>query len=221
MKKNIMKALLITGLVTLGGLTATYFSVNAASANDTITTQQASFGLVSADGLTVEEMLQYAIGDEYLALAEYQAIITTYGSVKPFSNIVNAEQTHINLLLPLFETYGFVVSENTAADSVIIPESITASIATGIEAETANIAMYNLFLGREDLPEDVKAVFTLLRDASTKHLAAFSKDRYCGVGTDLMNQVKNQFQKGGKQNKAGSGNQQKGSVGNAGVCPNI
>jgi len=218
MKKNVVKALLISGFVALGGLTATYLSVNAASAYDTISADQASLDLITAENLTVEEMLVYAISDEYLAQAEYQAIIATFGTVKPFTNIVLAEQTHIDLLLPLFETYGFVVPENTAESAVVIPESITAAIATGVDAETANIALYELFLAKTDLPDDVRAVFTLLRDASIKHLAAFSKDRYYGVGTDMMNQIKNQFQKGGKQNKAGSGNQQKGSTGNAGVC---
>lgn len=220
MKKNIVKALLISGFVALGGLSATYLSVNAASAYDTVATGQGSNNLVFAENLTVEETLGYAISDEYLAQAEYLAIIDTFGTVKPFTNIVLAEQTHIDLLLSLFETYGYVVPENTAESAVVIPESITAAISTAIDAETANIALYELFLARTDLADDVKAVFTLLRDASIKHLAAFSKDRYCGVGTDMMNQIKNQFQKGAKQNKTGSKNQQKGSTGNAGVCPN-
>lgn len=47
----------------------------------------------------------YAIIDEYTAKATYEAIITTYSDIRPFTNIVNAEQTHSDLLLPLFETY--------------------------------------------------------------------------------------------------------------------
>ncbi|MCK7487067.1 MAG: hypothetical protein MZU97_17335 [Bacillus subtilis] len=38
-----------------------------------------------------------------------------YGNIRPFSQIVLAEQTHINLLLPLFEAYGIEIPVNTAA----------------------------------------------------------------------------------------------------------
>ena len=44
-------------------------------------------------------MLTYAIQDEYLALAEYELIIEKYGSMRPFSNIINSEKTHIDMFL--------------------------------------------------------------------------------------------------------------------------
>ena len=55
---------------------------------------------------TIEEMLVYAIQDEYMAEASYLAIMDAYGTIKPFTSISKAEGTHISLLLPLFETYG-------------------------------------------------------------------------------------------------------------------
>lgn len=215
MKKNILKVALVTGFVALGGLTATLLTVNAQSIYDDVAIDQQILIDAEATGFTLEEMLTYAIQDEYLAQAEYIAIIETYGEIRPFTNIVLAEQTHIDLLLPLFAAYGIEVPANTAADSVIIPDSITSALATGVEAETANIAMYEAFLAQADLPEDVAAVFTSLLNGSYHHLAAFSKDRFAFVGQDMMNQFKNQFGKGGK----GSQNQNKGSKGNAGVCP--
>jgi len=87
------------------------------------------------DSYTLEEMLNYAILDEYMAKAEYEAIIETFGEIKPFTNIVLAEQTHIDLLVPLFEAYGIVLPENNAVESVVIPDSITSALATGVEAE--------------------------------------------------------------------------------------
>ena len=215
MKKNILKVALVTGFVALGGLTATLLTVNAQSIYDDVAIDQQILIDAEATGFTLEEMLTYAIQDEYLAQAEYIAIIETYGEIRPFTNIVLAEQTHIDLLLPLFAAYGIEVPANTAADSVIIPDSITSALATGVEAETANIAMYEAFLAQADLPEDVAAVFTSLLNGSYHHLAAFSKDRFAFVGQDMMNQFKNQFGKGGK----GSQNQNKGAKGNAGVCP--
>lgn len=58
---------------------------------------------------TIEEMLVYAIQDEYMAEASYLAIMEAYGTIKPFTSISKAEGTHSSLLLPLFETYGFEV----------------------------------------------------------------------------------------------------------------
>ena len=157
--------------------------------------------------LTLEEMLNYAILDEYAAQATYQAILEAYGQVKPFSKIVLAEQKHIDLLLPLFETYGIEVPVNLASESVVLPDSIASAIATGIEAETANIAIYQSFL-EQDLPDDVRVVFEYLKAGSEKHLSAFSKDRLTCAAGDVANGLKNMF-----QHRHGAGNQGQGGQG--------
>ena len=174
-------------------------------------------------------MLTYALLDEYMAKAEYEAIIETFGEIKPFTNIVLAEQTHIDLLVPLFEAYGFVLPENNAVESVVIPDSITSALATGVEAEENNIAMYVAFLAQDNLPEDVRTVFEYIVAASEHHLAAFSADRYSYVGADMMNQFKKAFKHQGSNGQGegqGQGNAYKGSNGNKGsqlnqgICPN-
>ena len=124
--------------------------------------------------LTVEEMLTYAIQDEYLAQAEYDYIIDTFGSIKPFSNIINAETNHIALLTPLLTKYA-TVPTNTAASVIPKPATVEEALARGVQAEIANIAMYDSFLAKE-LPDDVKTVFTELKAASENHLAAFSRN---------------------------------------------
>ena len=158
---------------------------------------------------SLEDMLTAALLDEYLAQATYQEIILTYGDVKPFTNIVAAEQQHINLLLPLFETYGITVPENQAASQVVLPDSIASALATGVEAEKANIAMYEAFLAQDNLNDDVRSVFELLKTASEHHLAAFSKDRLNGAGYNFMYQMRNMFRQGGNQNQS-SRQQQRG-----------
>ena len=60
-------------------------------------------------------MLTYAIQDEYLAKAEYAKITEALGNVRPFANIINAEQTHIVALENLLKTYGIAVPVNDAA----------------------------------------------------------------------------------------------------------
>lgn len=134
-----------------------------------------SFGSAgaSADGdLTLEGMLTYAIQDEYLARAEYEAIMEEYGSIAPFSNIIRAEESHISQLLPLFESNGLAVPADSAAGYVVLPASLDEAYRAGIDAEVANIAMYELFLAQE-LPDDVRAVFENLMAGSKSHLSAF------------------------------------------------
>ena len=191
MSKKLM-LFIFTGLV-IGSFIFIGIGVSAASEY----TQNNEVIALSDDGIyTLEEMLTYALEDEYLAQATYQAIIAEYGNIRPFSKIVLAEQTHIDLLLPLFETYGIEVPANDAALNVVLPDSISSALATGVEAEKFNIALYETFLSQVDLPDDLQAVFEYLQTASQNHLAAFSKDRLFGAGYDLGNMFKNQFKKG-------------------------
>ncbi len=122
----------------------------------------------------LEQMLVYAVQDEYLARSEYEYLINELDAGNPFANIIKAEEKHISMLLPLFESYGFEAPEDTSAAHIIPVESITAALETGVQAEIDNIAMYEQFLEGE-LPDDVRAVFVELRDASKNHLAAFER----------------------------------------------
>jgi hypothetical protein len=126
-----------------------------------LTLSAADFGVqgaIEADNLTLADMLTYAIQDEYLAKSEYMQIIQTYGSMRPFSNIVKAEEIHISLLTPLFERYGYEIPEDNADDYVILPKDIEMALKLGVNAEIENIAMYEVFL-KGDLPADVRDVF--------------------------------------------------------------
>jgi hypothetical protein len=195
MKVKLM-VLAVIGLV-VGSFIFIGIGVNAASVYDD--NEGYNTLTVSSDQVySVEEMLVAAIEDEYLAQATYQAIIDAFGNIRPFSKIILAEQAHIDLLLPLFEAYGIEVPVNNASEFVVLPESISSALATGIEAETLNIAMYQVFLGQEGLPEDLQAVFELLLNASENHLRAFSRDRIAGVCSDVANSIQNRFRNGGR-----------------------
>jgi hypothetical protein len=133
-------------------------------------------GALADNSYTLEEMLTYAIQDEYLAQAKYTAIAEANNNANPFANIAEAEATHINELLPLFEKNGITVPANDASDRVTLPDSLAASYAMGIEGETQNISMYKRFLEEEVLPPDVKAVFERLMAASEEHVQAFEQE---------------------------------------------
>ena len=215
MKKNLVKTLLVAALAVGLGTTATFAAVSAATPAAAIAETGSAGALADTDGYTLEEMLVYALQDEYAARAEYAAILAEYGEVKPFTNILAAENVHIDRLLALFATYGFAVPADESAASVVLPDSLASAYSTGVAAEEANIAMYEAFLATEGLPEDVASAFTALRNASVQHQKAFSRDRVAGVCTEAWNRVKTQVQngwskmfqngtRGGKQNRSSS-----------------
>lgn len=125
---------------------------------------------------SVEDMMIFAIQDEYLAKEKYEQIMDTYGEQKPLSNIAKAEGNHISALEKLFESKSMVIPENNAKDYVEIPVSLAEAYEAGVQAEIENIALYNQFLERKDIPEDVRNVFESLGDASENHLEAFERD---------------------------------------------
>lgn len=131
-------------------------------------------GAEASDEFSLEEMMKYAIEDERLALAEYAFIMDEYNVSRPFSNIINAEAQHESALLGLYEKYGFDIPDFVGSEHVVLPSSLEEIYDIGVEAEIANIAMYEKFL-TYDLDSDVKKVFTALRDGSVKHLTAFER----------------------------------------------
>jgi len=48
---------------------------------------------------SVQQMLQFAIEDEYLARSEYLSVLDSFGQIRPFVNIVRAEKRHILICL--------------------------------------------------------------------------------------------------------------------------
>lgn len=176
MKKTFLKVIMII-VVTVFSLT----TIASAAVSD-----YGSSGAKVKSSYSNEEMLKYAIQDEYLALAEYEKIISTFGVQTPFTNIIKAENNHISLLKPLFEKYGVSIPENTAKNLVIIPDSMVNALKIGVQAEIDNIAMYDKFL-KQNLPSDIKDIFTYLKNASQNHLKAFERGVSREEGTQLRN----------------------------------
>ena len=189
-----MRTLTVVGLALLMVFGTFGFAGSAAWAGEA---DYGAAGAASGGDWTREELLGYARGDEQLARAEYEKIMDVFGEQRPFSNIMKAEETHIELLLPLFEAYGLEAPEDVSGAHVVIPETLAEAFETGVQAEIHNIAMYEQFL-KEDLPEDVEEAFEALMKASESHLKAFER------GTDRPVQT------------AGSANGRLGENANAG-----
>ncbi len=122
--------------------------------------------------LTLADMLTYALQDERIARAEYGVILERFGSVRPFANIIRAEESHIGYLLDLFADHKLAVPADDTAKPAA-PQTFATAVEAGRQAEVDNIAMYDRFLAR-DLPVDVREVFEQLKAASQNHLRAFT-----------------------------------------------
>ncbi len=154
---------------------------------------------------TLDEMLTYAIQDEYLAQAEYKVIMEAYGEQRPFVNIMKAEGVHVQYLLPLFTAYNVSVPADTALEHTVKPDTIQAAYEAGVTAEVHNIAMYETFLKQDNLPDDVRAVFEALMRASQNHLHAFEQNaNKAGAGNQYFGRGNSQTN--GKGNRNSNGN---------------
>lgn len=129
-------------------------------------------GALAATDLTLEQMLAFAVQDEYIARLEYQEIMAAFNVQAPYANIMRSEESHLELLRGIYASRGEEFPADTAAEHLVMPTSLLEAAQNGVQAEIDNIAMYDRFLTFE-LPADVAAVFTELRNGSVNHLNAF------------------------------------------------
>lgn len=129
-------------------------------------------GVLIDKELSLADMLMYAAQDEYIARAEYEAIIKEFDVIRPYSNIMRSEETHLDSLRDIYKTYNIEFPPDISKEQMIIPTTLLEAAKIGVQAEIDNIAMYEEFL-KHDLPEDIKDVFNTLMKGSINHLKAF------------------------------------------------
>jgi len=120
--------------------------------------------------------LTAGLTDEHHAYDTYQVVIDQFGVVRPFTNIQQAEASHIAALEFLFERYGLELPAVAPLAEVPQFDTLTDACATGAAAEIANFSLYDSWIATvQDYPDMVQ-VFTALRDASEfQHLPAFER----------------------------------------------
>ena len=116
--------------------------------------------------------LTAALQDEHNAKALYEQAIADLGSVRPFAQIVRAEEHHIAALERLFTRYGLEIpAVETDALEVTFATQADAC-AAGVTAEQANAALYDGLFAQVD-NADLTRVFTALQSASlNRHIPA-------------------------------------------------
>lgn len=116
-----------------------------------------------------------ALDDEYKARATYAAVIERHGAVRPFVNIIAAEDRHARALERLLTKDGHAIPADRWAGKVTAPDRLEQAYALGVQAEIENRDMYDR-LERMTREPDVLRVFGNLRTASQQnHLPAFQR----------------------------------------------
>lgn len=125
---------------------------------------------------SLHQALRDALDDEYKARATYRAVITAFGPVPPFINIVESEQRHIDMLLAVFAQRGLEPIDDPYADGLPAPASLLEAYRAGVQAEVENVALYDRLMAAATGDEAVQWVFRALRRASQDcHLPAFQR----------------------------------------------
>jgi hypothetical protein len=100
--------------------------------------------------------------------------------VRPFTNIVEAENRHITALLRQFQRFDASPPADIWQDRVKTPASLVQACAAGVQAEIENEALYARLLDRVT-DAKARAVMQRLQAASReRHLPAFQRcvERY-------------------------------------------
>jgi len=96
--------------------------------------------------------LSEALDDEYKARATYRAVLDRFGEVRPFVNIIESEQQHIEALLRQFERHGIEPPGDRWAGTLAAPETIEEACRQAVQAERDNEAMYERLLESIEQP---------------------------------------------------------------------
>ena len=125
------------------------------------------------DAQTAQALVD-ALNDEYHAHAFYAAVIAKFGAVAPFTNILRAEESHINTVKTLMTRYNVPIPADKYTGNIAAPATLNEAIQAAIDAEKANVALYDQFTFIKET--DIKAAFDQMRNVSqTRHLPAFEQ----------------------------------------------
>lgn len=116
-----------------------------------------------------------ALDDEYKSWSTYDQVIRDFGAVRPFINIVEAEQRHIDALLEVGAHYGVPLPPNRWPGKVTRYASLYDACSHAVTGEIENAALYDRVL-QSTRREDILQVYRALQSASTdRHLPAFQR----------------------------------------------
>lgn len=116
-----------------------------------------------------------ALDDEYKARATYHQVLADHGDVRPFTNIVEAEQRHIDALATIFLRYGLDIPLDPWPGHVPRYGTIAEACAAGVQAEIDNATLYDRLLAGTDREDLLDTYRNLQRASQENHLPAFRR----------------------------------------------
>lgn len=129
---------------------------------------------MSLDSKTVAALTE-ALEDEYKVRASYAAVIETFGPVRPFANIIKAEDRHAAALERIFVDHGLPVPPDRWLGHVAAPESLAAALAASVEGEIADKTLYDRLMAATTNPRVLRVFDHLRRASRDNHLPAFRR----------------------------------------------
>lgn len=125
------------------------------------------------------DALVAALLDEQRAQAFYQSVMDRHGRVRPFANIIQAEQNHEQAVRTVMSRYGVAVPPAQPPDVPAPAATLRESARLAARLERENIALYDRLIPTCS-QTDVRNLFERLRAASyNNHLPAF--ERWAGT----------------------------------------
>lgn len=121
------------------------------------------------------EALREALDDEYKARATYRKVIEAFGPVRPFVNIVEAEDRHAGALLALLARVGVAPPRDAWPERVVAPRTLADACRAAVEAEIGNEAMYQRLLRQVGDPAARRVMRRLQQASQERHLPAFRR----------------------------------------------
>ena len=116
------------------------------------------------------QALYIALEDEVHALTVYHSVIETFGEVEPFVELAEAEQHHIDALIHHFDKHEIPVPENPWDGNIPTFESVQLACQAGVEAEIANLKLYEQVLSMTDDSGLIQVFSNLLQASQESHL---------------------------------------------------
>ena len=124
-----------------------------------------------------------ALDDEYMARATYAQVIADFGAIRPFINIVEAEDRHAEALLNLFRRYEVPVPADTWPGRVTRFASVREACEAAVAAEVENAELYDRLLAGTGKADIVDVYHNLRAASQERHLLAFRRCVERGGGT--------------------------------------
>ena len=116
--------------------------------------------------------LTAALQDEHNAKALYEQVLADLGSVRPFTQILKAEERHIAAIEKIFARYGVQVPTVTAGADGLSFAALTDACAAGVAAEKANVALYDELFAQVEKADVTRVLTALQRASQSSHLPA-------------------------------------------------